>query len=296
MREGSCHRRHPELYLSFVPLLLRAGFLRSHAADFTGHVGPAVDFNLLIIVFAALWGAIVGLTVGFTAVGIGILGTPGLIIFFGIDPVIAVGTMGFAGVMMMLSGVVEHFREKNVEWRIAGVFSVTAIPASYFCAAYSEAINDRLPLKFIIGIIIIVSTLSLFYRYVIMKPTPRKLEVPRWKLVASPLVGLFLGALMGATSISGSITLILFLMVLKLPSPIAVGTTTAVACVSLAVAAAAHILAGHIDWSMLAGLIPGVVVGANIGARYVKRVPIQLLRYAILVILIAAGIMVLVKA
>ncbi|MBT3374119.1 MAG: sulfite exporter TauE/SafE family protein [Lentisphaerae bacterium] len=254
-----------------------------------------MEFNLLFLLLYALWGLVVGLMVGFTAIGKGILGTPGLIIFFHLDPVIAVGSMGFAGVVMMLASVVQHWKEKNIEWRIAGIFSVTAIPASYFAAYYADAINAVLPLKFIIGIIILVSTVLLFYRYVIMKPKPRELEVPRWKLVAAPFLGLVLGALMGATSISGSIIVIIFLLVLKLPSPISVGTTSAVAAVSLAVAAVAHISEGHMDWQAVIGLIPGVIIGSTIGSRYVNKVPRQLLRYTILVILVIAGVIVVVK-
>ncbi len=254
-----------------------------------------MEFPVLLLLYA-LWGLVVGLMVGFTAIGKGILGTPGLMIFFGLEPVIAVGTMGFAGVVMMLASVVQHCKEKNVEWRIAGIFSVTAIPASYLAAYHADAINEVLPLKFIIGVIILASTALLFLRYVVMKPKPRVLEVPRWKLVASPFLGLVLGALMGATSISGSIIVIVFLLVLKLPSPISVGTTSAVACVSLAVAAIAHITEGHMCWPAVIGLVPGVIIGAAIGARYVNRVPRQLLRYGILVILIIAGVMVLVKA
>lgn len=254
-----------------------------------------MEFSVLFLLLYALWGLVVGLMVGFTAIGTGLLGTPGLIIFFGLDPVIAVGTMGFAGVVMMLAGVVQHWREKNVEWRIAGIFSVTAIPSSYLAAYYADAINKVLPLKFIICVIILISTVLLFYRYVIMKPKPRELDVPRWKLVVSPFLGLALGGLMGATSISGSIIVIVLLLVLKLPSPIAVGTTSALAAVSLAVAAVAHISEGHMNWPAVIGLIPGVVLGSTIGSRYVRRVPRQLLRYSMLVVLVIAGIMVLVK-
>jgi uncharacterized protein len=254
-----------------------------------------MEFELLRTLLYALWGLVVGLMVGFTAIGKGILGTPGLMLFFGLDSVIAVGTMGLAGAVMMLSSVVQHYKEKNIEWRIAGLFSITAIPASYLAAHYSDAINEVIPLKFIIGVIILLSTGLLFYRYVIMKPNPRELSVPKWKLVASPFIGLVMGALIGATSISGSIIVIVFLLVLQLPSPISVGTTSVVAAVSLAIAAVAHISEAHIDWMGFIGLTPGVIVGAMVGSRFVNRVPRNLLRYGILIILVAAGVMVFLK-
>lgn len=255
-----------------------------------------MDFNIIQILLFTLWGLVIGLVVGFTAIGKGILGTPGLIILFGLQPVIAVGTMGLAGVMMMASSVITHYKEKNIEWRIAGIFSVTAIPASYLSAYYADAINDVLPLKMVIGVVILVSVALLFYRYVIMKPSPRKLAVKKWHLVVSPFLGIILGAFMGATSISGSIIVIAFLLILQLPSPTAIGTTSAVAAVSLAVAAIAHITEAHIDWNAVIGLLPGVIAGGAIGAKYVKKVPRNVLRYAILIILLAAGVVVLLKA
>ena len=81
-------------------------------------------------------------------------------------------------------------------------------------------------------------------------------------------------------------------MVLKLPSPQAVGTTTAVSMVSLGVATAAHITQSNVDLPALVGLIPGMSTGAAIGARNVKRVPRELLRIAILIILLVAAAMI----
>lgn len=246
---------------------------------------------LQLIGFAA-WGLLVGIIVGFTAIGKGLLGIPGLIVLFGVAPVPAVGSMAVAGFVMMLSGTVQHYRQGTVIGPIALLFSATAVPASYVAATYARAINDLVPLETVIGVVIIVSVVLLFYRYVVMKAQPRELAVPPWKLALSPLLGLLLGVLMGATSISGSIIVIAFIMLLKIPSPHAVGTTTSVAAVSLLVASIAHVQQGNVDWFVVAGLTPGVLAGAALGARYVERVPRQALRVIILVILFVAGIMV----
>ena len=80
-----------------------------------------------------------------------------------------------AGAVMMFAGVLQHIRERNVEWRIAGLFAVTAIPCSYVAADYSDAISEVVPLRMLIGGVILLSTVLLFYRYVIMKPKPREL-------------------------------------------------------------------------------------------------------------------------
>ena len=239
------------------------------------------------------WGAAVGAVVGFTAIGKGLLGTPGLMVLFGMGVVPAVGTMAVAGFAMMIAGTVQHYREGHVVTPVAVLFSITAVPFSYATARYAREINEMVPLQSVIGVVIVLSVVLLFYRYVIMRPKPRLLALPLWKLWLTPFLGVVLGTLLGATSISGSIIVIAFILMLRLPSPHAVGTTSAVAAVSLAVASVAHMQQGNIDWFALAGLLPGVMAGAAIGARYVSRVPRQALRIAILLILLAAGVMVL---
>lgn len=248
---------------------------------------------MIQIIGFALWGLFIGLVVGFTAIGKGLIGTPGLIVFFGIAPVSAVGSMAVAGFFMMLSGTWQHYRSGNVILPVSLLFSLTALPASYVAATFASQINEVLPLKTVIGVVIILSVALLFYRYVIMRASPRELSVDRWKLVLSPALGLVLGTLMGATSISGSIIVIAFIMLLKLPSPNAVGTTSLVSCVALLVASVAHTQQGNVDWTLVAGLVPGVLAGAALGAAYMDRVPRQALRMVILVLLFAAGLMVL---
>ena len=248
--------------------------------------------SLLIIAGYATWGAVVGLVVGFTAIGTGLLGTPGLIILFALDPVTAVGTMSVAAVVMMGAGAAAHGRENNIHLPISLLFLLTAIPASYAAARYARRINDLIPLETVVGVVIVVSVVLLFYRYVIMRPRPRELRVKRRHLAAAPVLGLLLGVLMGATSISGSIIIISFILILKLPAPYAVGSTTLVTMVSLFVASIAHVQSGNVNWIALIGLLPGVLVGSVLGARFVNRVPREVLRIGILVILFAAGVMV----
>ncbi|MEM6332776.1 MAG: sulfite exporter TauE/SafE family protein [Planctomycetota bacterium] len=251
---------------------------------------------MIELILLLIWGLCVGLMVGFTAVGKGLLGVPGLIVIFQMPPIVAVGSMAVAGFVMMLSGSVQHYRCGNVVPRIAVLFSVTAVPASYLGARFADTLNAFLPLQFVIGVVILASVAVLFYRYVIARAEPRKLRVARWQLVLSPVLGVALGALMGATSISGSVIVIVFIMALKLPSPKAVGTTSFVSAISLLLASVAHVQEGNVDWAVVACLTPGAIAGAALSARYAERAPRQVLRVVILAVLLAAGVMLLLDA
>ncbi|MBC8452505.1 MAG: sulfite exporter TauE/SafE family protein [Spirochaetes bacterium] len=250
------------------------------------------DINIVLLLGFALWGAVVGVIVGFTAVGIGLLGVSGLMIIFGLDPLIAVGSMGIAGFFLMLSGAVQHKKNNNIHIPVALMTAVTAVPFSYIAASFSEEINEIIPLRFILGGIIILSVVLLFYRYFIMKGDETPFQFSKWKKFTAPVLGIILGGLMGVTSISGSILVVMFLLVLQMPAAMAVGTTSAVSAVSLMVAGIAHIQGGNIDWQAIAGLMPGALIGAAVGAKFSDRVPVKVLRIGILVILLAAGIMI----
>ncbi len=250
---------------------------------------------ILLTLSYALWGLFVGLMVGFTAIGNGLIGTPGLILLFGLSPLTAVGTIALSGFITMLTSTIQHLKKGNINLRIALPFSVTALPVSFFCALYADEINDILPLRVIIGVVIILSTILLTFKFLIMKSPERDPEVKKWQVVLTPFLGLLLGTLMGATSISGSIIVIAFLIILKLPTPMAIGTTSFVAAISLFVASLAHIQQGHIDWFALAGLVPGVIVGVLLGVHFIDKVPRQALRISILMILVLAGISVIFK-
>jgi len=252
--------------------------------------------TILTIISYILWGLIIGLVVGMTAIGTGLLGSPGLILLFGVSPVTAVGTMGLAGVVMMTTGVMTHFKHRNVHLKTALLFALTSIPASWLTATRADQLNELFPLKNIISIILILSVILLGIRFYVLKPNLDEdwtFKTKHYFII--PLIGLILGSVIGATSISGSIVLISFILLLKLPNKLAVGTTSAVSAVTLALASVAHISENHIDWIIFLCLFPGVMTGAWLGAKLAHRIHGKLLRNIIMGILVVAGIAVVLK-
>lgn len=252
-----------------------------------------------------MWGLIVGLCVGFTAIGTGILGGPGLILLFQLDPVVAVGTISLSAIPMMAAGAIKHAREKNIEWKIAALFSLSSVPSAYFTARYASTINEIFPLKNIIAIIIFLSLPLLIYRYHLADRPPSASapsavangvatgsKRPIW---LAPLVGLVLGAIMGASGVSGSLAIISFLLIFHLRTKTAIGTASLTTFASLLIAGLAHYRAGNYDLQALTALLPGVIGGSYIGAAFVNKVPRRILRYTILAIIALSGVMILLR-
>jgi uncharacterized membrane protein YfcA len=245
------------------------------------------------LVLYSIWGLVVGLTVGFTSIGTGILGGPGLILLFSLDSVMAVGTISAAAVLMMSTGLIQHIRHKNIEWKTAWLFALSSLPAAFFAAQYAPVIDSLFPIRSLFALAILLSIIFMIQRY-LRKQAPRtEYHSPSYAWILTPLLGILLGAIMGLTGITGSLTVVAFLLILKLPERLAIGTTSFVGLFSLLVAAAAHIRAGHVDWTVFMGLTPGVILGALIGARFVKYAPIELLRFAVMGILVVAAVLVL---
>ena len=75
-------------------------------------------------------GFTVGLIIGLTGVGGGSLMTPVLMLGFGINPVVAVGTDLAYAAITKCGGIVVHHRRGNIRWKLVGLMAAGSIPAS----------------------------------------------------------------------------------------------------------------------------------------------------------------------
>ena len=91
---------------------------------------PIAEINVNILLIITI-GMVVGGLSGLFGVGGGFLMTP-LLIFLGIPPIVAVGTEGPLVLASSVSGVIAHWRKKNVDFKmgffllIGGVIGSTA--------------------------------------------------------------------------------------------------------------------------------------------------------------------------
>jgi uncharacterized membrane protein YfcA len=242
-------------------------------------------FYIGILVF----GSILGIVVGMTSIGKGLIGTPGLLLL-GVDKFAAVGTIGLAGVFMMMSSAYKHYRNENINAKTVVAFSVSSIPVSFLCANYKEELNEFINLRHLIGGAIIISICTLVYKFFIAKKEDVEFKNSDKNFIFSVLLGIILGFFIGATSISGSLIVIAFMLCLKMPEKLAIGTTNCVAIFSLAAASCAHLLHGHIDWLVFAIFTPAVMVGGYVGANMTEKVSQKPLRIIILTLLFIAAI------
>jgi uncharacterized membrane protein YfcA len=253
-----------------------------------------------------LFGLGVGVLVGATGMGGGSLMTPLLIIVFGIQPVVAVGTdLAYAAVTKTVGGW-QHFRRGTVFPRLALWLAVGSCPGAlagvWLLDKLRHAIGkdfDTFMLCSIAGALLLIGGLILGRSLIrrVQAGERGAFRMERRHKVAAVALGAFVGFVLGITSAgSGTLISIGLIMGFRLTPRRVVGTDVAHAAVLLWVAALAHLVAGNIDFGLAGTILVGSIPGVWIGTHVAMRVPERGLRPALGIVLLASGLGLLSKA
>lgn len=238
----------------------------------------------------ALTGAVIGVVVGMTSTGGGALLTPALVLILGVPARLAVGSDVLIAAIIKLVGSGFYVARGAVHWETVRRLAYGSVPG----ALVGLAILARIPvgdldhvLRQAVGAtLVLVGLVSIFH----LTRAPRAIEsMPGpGRTVAT---GFVIGVLVATTSIgSGSLLLAAFVLWFPFAPATMVGTDLVHALVLSSVAAVGHAAAGRVDpvlsANVLAGAIPGVVVGANLATMMPQRA----LRGCLAAILTAIGL------
>jgi uncharacterized protein len=248
----------------------------------------------------------VGVLVGMTGIGGGSLMTPMLILVFGITPVTAIGTdLAYAAVTKTVGGY-KHWRQKTVDLSLSGWMALGSVPAAVFGVYvldvlerhYGKAFEDLL-LALLAGALLLTGAMTLarsfLRRFHDRERSDFSLE-RRHKLAAVTL-GVLVGFVLGVTSAgSGALIAVGLILAFRLVPTRVVGTDVFHAAILLWAAAAAHIVSGNVDFGLAGTILLGSVPGVWIGSHWSVRVPADVLRATLAIVLIGAGLALLGKA
>jgi uncharacterized membrane protein YfcA len=254
-----------------------------------------------------LFGLGVGVLVGATGMGGGSLMTPLLILIFGIKPVVAVGTdLAYAAVTKTVGGY-RHLVKGKVHKRMAMWLAVGSCPGALggvyvldvLRDAYGDGFDDLL-IVLIAGALLLVGLLMLLRVLSVTDASQRErghLVMETRHKVAAVLLGLSIGFVLGVTSAgSGTLIAVGLIVGFRLTPHLVVGTDVVHAAVLLWVASIAHLASGNVDLALtgtiLIGSIPGVWIGTNLSTK----LPADVLRPVLAIVLIASGLALLSKA
>jgi uncharacterized membrane protein YfcA len=254
-----------------------------------------------------LFGLGVGILVGITGMGGGSLMTPLLILVIGIKPVIAVGTdLAYAAITKTVGGF-RHFSKGTVFPRLAFWLAVGSCPAALAGVWVLERLHDLIGDDFdtfmllaIGGTLLLTGALVLLRTLALADMAARERGAFRMQTrhkIAAVALGASVGFVLGITS-AGSGTLIAIGLILgfRLSPHRVVGTDVAHAAVLLWTAAFAHLVSGNVDFGLMGTILIGSIPGVWIGTNLATKMPQDLLRGALGVVLLASGLGLLSKA
>jgi uncharacterized membrane protein YfcA len=261
--------------------------------------GIGIDPRIIVFGFG------IGLLVGMTGMGGGSLMAPLLILVFGIQPVTAIGTDIFYGAVTKTVGGYKHLKLGTVHKGLVFWLAVGSVPAAltgvwvieFLQHSYGDDL-DTLVLGMLGGTLVVVgvATLlrSLFLAGVIQERSAMHLY--RRHIIAAVITGMTTGFVIGLTSAgSGTLIGIALIAIFRLTPRRVVGTDVVHAAVLLWAAGIAHWIGGNVDFllagTILVGSIPGVIVGTNLSVK----APQKFLRYALAVVLMASGTILIIK-
>ena len=279
-----------------------------------------MNVNIFLIVFI---GMIVGALSGLFGVGGGFLMTP-LLIFLGIPPVVAVGSEAPHVLASSVSGVIAHWRKKNVDFKMGffllsgGVIgSTVGVNLFKLLKAYGQ-IDIVIQFLFIIFLGFIGMSMAFesakttiknyrttsairtkLHQHSWIHGLPFKLRFHRSKLYISALppilIGFFVGVLSAMMGVGGGFIMIpAMVYILGMSTNVVVGTSLfQIIFVTANSTFFQSYINQTVDIVLSALMILGGVIGAQIGVRLGSQLKAEYLRgiLAILVLLVCAKIL-----
>ena len=242
-------------------------------------------------------GLLVGFLVGLTGVGGGSLMTPLLVLLFGVNPKTAVGTdLLFAALTKTVGSTIHGWRD-TVDWRIFRRLAAGSIPAAVMSVLALQALGEignrteHLIVTMLGGMLVLTAVAAFFQGALVRAMQQREAFGDRQVMVPTVMLGAFIGVAVSISSVGAGAIGVTALLVLypNLPLSRIVGTDIVHAVPLALVAGTGHWLYGDVDPFLLVNLLAGSIPGVIVGSLLSSRAPDRLLRPALAAVLLVSG-------
>ena len=242
-------------------------------------------------------GFLIGFLLGLTGIGGGALMTPFLILVMRLSTVTAIGTdLAFAFITKSVSAI-QHRRQKTVWLKPAFFISLGSVPASLAASwfvvsqAHKNDWSEQLLPRLLGGMLVVVSLLVAARALGCIKARGEENQErwPAWW--QNILLGAFMGALIGLTSVgSGTLLVAVLLLFFLIPPEHLVGLNVLVGAILAFFPALTYAYHGFVNWSLLTQILIGAIPGSVFGARLVTKAPTKAIRLLLSALVLLAGI------
>ncbi|HET6179184.1 MAG TPA: sulfite exporter TauE/SafE family protein [Candidatus Sulfotelmatobacter sp.] len=242
-----------------------------------------------------LVGFVVGILIGLSGVGGGVLLLPVLIFGLRVPAIVAVGSDALFNFFTKIPAGLLHFKKGTVRRKIVLALATGSIPGAicgvkllmYIRHIYGDGVNNFI--KSAVGVLLIVIPLLLLFQRKIEQSVAQR--PPTAKSFAGMVaIGLIAGFLVGMTSVgSGSIIMMLLLLFYSFPPKVNVGTDIVHAVILTGVTGFLHFRLGNVDTGLVLSLLIGSIPGGLLGSHLATRVPMLWLRRILCALLLLTG-------
>ena len=242
-------------------------------------------------------GLIVGVLVGLTGLGGGMVLLPLLISVLGVPPIIAVGSDAVINCITKIGAGVLHWRQGNVSWPLVLALGYGSIPGAivgvlflrHLRTVYGAGVNDFL--KMVIGLLLVVIPIAYLLKRApaASRADSEAIHQARYRFGIT-LIGFVAGILVGVTSIgSGSVILMLLMVFYGFLPSLMVGTDIVHAVFLAGLTGLLQLGFGNVDLVLVACVLLGSIPGGLMGAYLTRYLPAHRFRQMLCTILVVVG-------
>jgi uncharacterized protein len=248
-----------------------------------------------LIAFKIFVGFVVGILIGMSGVGGGVLLLPVLIFGLRVPAIVAVGSDALFNFFTKIPASLLHFKKGTVRRKVVIALAIGSVPGSflgvnllmYIRSIYGDGVNHFI--KSAVGVLLVVIPMLLIFQRRIEERVATR--PPTMKGFAGmAVIGLIAGLLVGMTSVgSGSIIMMLLLLFYSFPPKVNVGTDIMHAVILTGTTGLLHFHFGNVDPGLVVSLLIGSIPGGLLGSHLAARVPMLWLRRILCTLLLITG-------
>ncbi|MCK4401499.1 sulfite exporter TauE/SafE family protein [bacterium] len=247
--------------------------------------------------WAPLAGIFVGIESGLLGMGGGSILVPVLLFVFRLPIKEAIGTSLCIIVLTAFSGIIVHWKEKQVHLKLAIVMALTGVIGAQLGSYLNKIIPDN-AIKLIFTVVVIIFGFKMWIgtNNGVKEPfTANIFNIGFNKSLAS-ILGLIAGIASGLLGIGGALVMVPMMHIfLHIPMNICVGTSLFVVFFNSLSGAFGYIARGDTNLKLAILIAVGSVAAAPFGARLSVKISREKLRKIFAVVLVLAGIAILFK-
>ena len=229
-------------------------------------------------------GFVVGILIGMSGVGGGVLLLPVLIFGLRVPPIMAVGSDALFNFFTKIPASLMHLKKGTVRRKVVLALATGSVPGSvcgvkllmHIRHLYGDGVNNFI--KTAVGILLIVIPLLLLFQ--------RRIEE---RVVNRPPTMSGFAGMVCIGLVAGSIIMMLLLLFYSFPPKINVGTDIVHAVVLTGVTGLLHFRLGNVDPTLVLTLLVGSIPGGLLGSHLATRVPMLWLRRILCALLLITG-------